>query len=190
MTLPPDLAALVSSLTAVDNAVAALATTLTDGQFNWQPLGGRAWSIGQCLDHLRASSAVYLPALDRAAEEARSRGLRRREPLRPGGLPSKWFISMIGPQPRVRMKAPSKIAPASRLDRDAAIAAFLDTQARVRDYVTRNADLDLNAVRFNNPLVKGLRFTVATGLLIIEAHNRRHLWQAQQVARTVGFPSS
>src|SRR5580765_678963 len=102
MTLPADLAALVASLDAVDDAVAALTANLTETQFNWQPLEGRAWSIGHCLDHLRAAGAAYLPPLERAADEARSRGLQRRDPLRAGGLPSKWFISMIGPRPRIR----------------------------------------------------------------------------------------
>jgi hypothetical protein len=188
--LPADLSSLIDSLDRVDAAVIRLTDGLSDTQFNWQPHDGRAWSIGQCLDHLRAGAVTYLPPMIEAAERARARGLRRRDPLRPGGLPSKWFIAMMGPQPRVKMKAPGKIVPGARFVAGDAVAAFLAAQAQVRDFVRQTADLDLNAVRFVNPFVAALRFTVATGLLVIEAHNRRHLWQAEQVAQTSGFPAA
>jgi DinB superfamily len=186
--LPPDLRTLVDSLDRVDAAVTRLTADLSDAQFNWQPHEGRAWSIGQCLDHLRVSSAVYVPPMAEAAAQARTRGLTRRDPIRPGGWPSKWFVSMMGPQPRVKLKAPGRIVPGATFTRREAVAAFLATQARVREFVQQTADLDLNAVRFANPFITGIRFTVATGLLVIEAHNRRHLWQAERVAAADGFP--
>ncbi len=43
--------------------------------------------------------------------------------------------------------------------------------------------MDLNRIRFKNPFVHLLSFTVGTGLLIILAHDRRHLWQAEQVGQ-------
>lgn len=187
---PTDLSTLVDSLDRVDAAVTRLTSGLSDAQFNWQPHEGRGWSIGQCLDHLRASAVTYLAPMTSAADDARARGLMRRDPIRPGGRPSKWFIAMMGPQPRVKMKAPGKIVPGATFTRPEAVAAFLAAQAQVRDFVQRYADLDLNAVRFVNPFIGGLRFTVATGLLVIEAHNRRHLWQAEQVAQAPGFPAA
>jgi hypothetical protein len=96
----------------------------------------------------------------------------------------------MGPKPRLKLKAPGKIAPGSQFEKAATVAAFLATQAEVRDYIRQSADLDLNAIRFVNPLVRGIRFTAATGLLVLEAHNRRHLWQAEQVALAEGFPPS
>jgi hypothetical protein len=33
-----------------------------------------------------------------------------------------------------------------------------------------------------------VNFTVATGLLVITAHNRRHLWQAEQILKRQDFP--
>jgi hypothetical protein len=187
--LPTDLQSLVDSLDRVDGAVTRLTADLSDRQFNWQPHEGRGWSIGQCLDHLRVSAAIYLEPMTQAADEARSRGLMRRDPIRPGGLPSKWFISMMGPQPRVKMKAPGKIVPGATFTRREAVDAFLATETQVRDFVRRNADLDMNGVRFVNPFIAWVRFTTATGLLVIEAHNRRHLRQAEQVAQTAGFPT-
>jgi hypothetical protein len=58
----------------------------------------------------------------------------------------------------------------------------------MRSVVRDGAELDLNRIRFHNPFVATLRFTVGAGLLIIAAHNRRHLWQAEQVRQAAGFP--
>jgi hypothetical protein len=55
---------------------------------------------------------------------------------------------------------------------------FLRSQDEIRDYIRTNADLDLAAIRFPNPLVPGIRFSIATGLHVISAHERRHLRQA------------
>jgi hypothetical protein len=35
-------------------------------------------------------------------------------------------------------------------------------------------------IRFVNPFVRGVRFSLATGLHVIAAHERRHLWQARR----------
>ena len=45
------------------------------------------------------------------------------------------------------------------------------------------ADIDLAGVRFANPFIRGVRFSLATGLHVIAAHERRHLWQAWNVRR-------
>ena len=67
---------------------------------------------------------------------------------------------------------------------------FLHSQEDMRRVVRESADLDLNRIRFRNPFIGFLRFTVGAGLLIIAAHNRRHLWQAEQVRRAAGFPAN
>ncbi len=47
----------------------------------------------------------------------------------------------------------------------------------LRAFLRAHADLDLAAVRFPNPFLRGVRFSLATGLHVITAHKRRHLWQ-------------
>ena len=57
------------------------------------------------------------------------------------------------------------------------------SQDEVRDFLTASADLDLAAIRFPNPFVRRIRFSLATGLHVITAHERRHMWQAWLVRR-------
>src|SRR5215469_8329081 len=47
-----------------------------------------------------------------------------------------------------------------------------------------------NRVRFWNPFLPGLRFTVGTGFEIIARHERRHLLQAERVLGSTNFPRS
>jgi hypothetical protein len=59
----------------------------------------------------------------------------------------------------------------------------------VRSVIEVVSDMDVNRIRFKNPFVPFFRFTVGTGLLVITAHDRRHLWQANQVTVARGFPA-
>jgi hypothetical protein len=56
----------------------------------------------------------------------------------------------------------------------------------VRAFLQKYADIDLAGVRFHNPFVRGLRFSLATGLHVIVAHERRHLSQAWRVRQAAG----
>jgi hypothetical protein len=51
----------------------------------------------------------------------------------------------------------------------------------VRTFLRRYAHIDLAGVHFPNPFIRGIRFSLATGLHVIAAHERRHLWQAWRV---------
>jgi DinB superfamily len=66
-----------------------------------------------------------------------------------------------------------------------AFAAFTTSQNDVRAFLRAYADLDLARVRFPNPFVPGVRFSLATGLHVIISHERRHLWQAWRVRRAL-----
>jgi hypothetical protein len=67
--------------------------------------------------------------------------------------------------------------------------AFLEVQEEVAELVRSSSDLDLTRLRFRNPLLAGLPlFNLATGFLVIVAHERRHLEQARAVRANAGFP--
>lgn len=189
--VPADLTAITDALDAVDRQAGALVADLDQAQFNWRPAGG-GWSIAQCLDHLTRANSVYLDALRAAAAKARSAQFVRRGPIRPGLL-SRLFIGAMGPRTRMKpmkMPAPSVAVPASQssLRKEDVLPAFLRVQEDVRAFAQACADLDLNRARFANPFVRGVRFSVGTGLLVIAAHDRRHLEQAHRVRQQAAFP--
>jgi hypothetical protein len=168
-----------------DQRARELAQGLTPLQLNWQP-SPDAWSIGQCLEHLRAANEVYLPAI---ADSLTARPLHAVPEITPGWF-GRWFIrAYIEPSSESkRARAPRKIAPGTRVDPHI-LDLFLTTNQAARELVRRASGYDVNRVRFRNPFIPVIYFTVGTGLEIISIHQRRHLLQAERVGQSAGFPS-
>jgi hypothetical protein len=57
------------------------------------------------------------------------------------------------------------------------------SQGEVLTFLSEQSDLDLAGTKFVNPFIAGIGFSLATGLHVIAAHERRHLWQAWKVRR-------
>jgi DinB superfamily len=174
---------LADALDAAERDARALVSGLTETLGTWRAEPG-SWSVAECLDHLATANRVYLAAMQPSAERARSRGRVRRGPARPGLLGG-WFVNYLEPpvKPRLKSKAPGKIRPRTGPALNDAFAAFLAAQDDVRRFLRTYAEIDLAGVRFPNPFIPGLRFSLATGLHVIPAHERRHLWQAWRVRR-------
>lgn len=183
MEPPMDIQSLHDQFEAVDRDARLLVEHLGEERGCWRPASG-SWSVAQCFDHLAITNQIYLGAMEQPVKGAREGGRWRRGPAVPGLLGG-WFAKTMEPPVRAsfRMKAPRKIEPERSLSLEDAFARFTASQEKVRDYLRTNADLDLAGIRFPNPLVRGIRFSLATGLHIIAAHERRHLWQAERVRR-------
>jgi DinB superfamily len=160
-----------------------LVANLGEGQDRWHPETG-SWSVAGCLDHLATANRLYLHAMKEPAIRAREQGRFRRCPAVPGFV-GRWFVRTLEPPVKTlfRMKAPRSIAPRVAPSLANAFASFATSQDEVRDFLRANADLDLAGARFSNPFVRGIRFSLATGLHVITAHERRHLCQAWRVRR-------
>lgn len=183
--LPAELHRLIDELHATDRDAAALVEGLPEERAT-KRLAPDAWSIAECLDHVAVANRVYLGAMSGPAQEARARGRTRQGAALPG-WPGRLFIYTLEPPPKwwSRLKAPRKIRPRSSPALADAYARFLESQAAAREFTSENADLDLAGIRFPNPFVPGIRFSLATGLHVIPAHDRRHLLQAWKIRRAL-----
>jgi hypothetical protein len=181
--LPLDLAAIISQLDLIDSDARELAAGLNAEMGTRSPQPG-SWSVAECLDHLAATNRAYLDALTRAATAARAAGRMRRGPMKPGWL-GRRFAALAEPPVKTGRKipAPQSIRPRPNVGLTGSLALFIESQDAVRAYVRDFADIDLTGVRFVNPFIPGLRFSLGSGLLIILAHDRRHLWQAWNARR-------
>ena len=181
--LPSDIERLAAALDAAERDARAVAAGMNGSMGTWRAEPG-SWSVAECLDHLATGNRVYLAGMEPAAERALRRGSKRQRPAEPG-LVGGWFVRYLEPPVRagLKTKAPRKIRPRPSPGLEDALSAFLDSQARVREFLGSYATIDLAAVRFANPFIPGVRFSLATGLHVIAAHERRHLWQAWRVRR-------
>src|SRR5262249_10307690 len=181
----PDIDLLAEALGAAEREARDLVAGLTEAEGALSAAPG-SWSVAECLDHLATANRVYLRAMQDPAERAQSGGRRRRGLARPG-LIGRWFVRALEPpvKRQFRMKAPRQIKPRTGPSLADAAARCFESRALVRAFLRQYADLDLAAVRFPNPFIPGVRFSLATGLHVIAAHERRHLWQARTVAARV-----
>jgi len=186
--LPPNLHALEQAYAAIELDAHAVTDGLTEALGTWraEPL---SWSVAECLDHLAVSNRVYLAAMVPPAADALASGRRRQGPAMPGVI-GRWFARTLEPpvKPRFKMKAPRKIRPRQSPPLADAVTAFLASQTDVQRFLRTYANIDLAGVRFVNPFVAGIRFSLATGLHVIASHERRHLWQAWNVRRAAEHP--
>ena len=177
-------ARLLSDLDEADQRATGLVQGLREEQLNWRP-DPRSWSIGQCLDHLCVTNDVYLPPIAQALE-GEPKGAASE--ITPGWFGRFFLKKVVEPSPESsRLKAPKKIVPSSRID-TSVLDRFLVGNRSVRQLIERAREYDVNRIRFRNPFVPLIRFTVGTGLKIVTRHEHRHLLQAQRVKEADGFP--
>jgi DinB superfamily len=177
----PDIQGLDDAFIAAERDARALTAGLSEEKGAWRRAPS-SWSVAQCLDHLATANRVYLHAMHPPAARALASERRRRGPALPGVI-GRWFVRTLEPPAKARFKtqAPRSIQPRQSPPLSDAMRAFVESQNEVRSFLRTYADIDLAGVRFPNPFIRGVRFSLATGLHVIAAHERRHLWQAWQV---------
>lgn len=185
-TLPPWCIRLLASLQSADERATALASSLSAAQLNWK-VQPSTWSIGQCLHHLYVTNVVYLAAIE---ESLKGHPEGPVDEVTPGWF-GRWFIrSYIEPSSQSRRaRAPKKIAPTSLVD-VAILDQFLRSNQEARNTIRRASNYDVNRIRFRNPFLSLIRFTVGTGFEIVTRHEHRHLLQAERIRQSSDFPAA
>ena len=138
-----------------------------------------AWSASECLAHLSISSEMFIPVLRAAMEDARKRGLEPEQ--NPSmdllGRILRWFME---PPVRSRLKTSAPFVPKSVRAKAEALNEFVTLQRQLIDLLREAEDVPLSRIKIVSPFDKRVRYSVYSAFRIIAAHQRRHLWQAEQ----------
>ena len=182
-----DVAGHRSQLEANREHAAELCARLTAQQIGWRP-GPDRWSVTECLQHLAVSAREYSANILAAARAGRERGL-----LAPTPPPYSWLMRRViremGPPVRSRQRSPRKFLPPGERLEPEAVRALVEERARIwHRCLDESEGLDLGRVKVRSPAVPLLRFRLGALFAIITAHERRHLWQAEEVCGSPGFP--
>jgi hypothetical protein len=177
--LPRELQGLLDQIDACEADAERLVSDMDEEAVNWTPPAG-GWSVAQCLSHLTLMNDFYLrgwpDALSAAAREQR----RPFAGLRPTPF-GRWFVQTMEPPYRMKGKAVQAATPASRLPRATLVTNYRQSHDLYRQLVRGSAAVDVNRVVAPNAILKRVKMRLSTVLLIIPAHDRRHLWQAANV---------
>lgn len=187
MSLPRELQALIDEVNRLEDEARRLTEGLDDRQVNLQPPGG-GWSVAQCLDHLARMNAYYVGSVMPVARAA-AKTPGAFDGLHPGWF-ARWFINSMEPPVKRKLKTPtSEVSPALEIPRDRAVEAYIDSHGPYRELIAIAAVTNPDRVIVRNPFYKQVRMKLSTILLVVPAHDRRHLWQARVVVEKLKVKS-
>jgi DinB family protein len=184
LQLQPELIQLKQELLDGRERARKVAEGLVADQWGARPVAG-GWSVAECLMHLNITSERYIPIIDEAVRTLRSRGLTPSGPLRRDFVG--WLLStMFEPPVRVKMKTPATFAPARVDPMPEVLERFDYLQGELLQRLDRANGLALDRQKVTSPFNAHVKYNVYSTFRIIAAHQRRHLWQAEQVSAALG----
>lgn len=151
----------------------------TDGRLFTVRPHPTSWSAAECLAHLSISSQMFVPVLESAIADARKRGLKpKRQPkMDVIGRVLRWFLE---PPIRQRVKTTAPLVPKAVRAKSEAFGEFASLQGKIGELLNNARDVDLTRVKIVSPFDRRVRYNVYSAFRIVVAHQRRHLWQAEQ----------
>src|SRR5688572_17964144 len=132
-----------AQLAGIHETLNRLMAAVSANQLNWQPEGGRRWSIGQCLDHLTKTADLYSAPIADAIAAAPPAGAKAARP----NLPGRAFIWFIEPPVRVKTAAPRTSHPASLFELAGVRSEFERTLAELQTLALRAVKVDSGRAR-------------------------------------------
>jgi hypothetical protein len=130
---------------------------------------------------------LYLPRLDEAIAQAIRRGMYGEGPFSYNVF-GRFFTAAMEPPARFRVATPRAFQPPVGRRRAEVMAAFRAYQVQFVDRLRQANGLDLARAKVRSPLYAWLRFSLGSGFALMLAHERRHVWQAQNVTANQRFP--
>jgi hypothetical protein len=193
MAINSDIAMLLSEIDANLSHAESITHGLSNTQFNWQPEPGR-WSIAQCLAHLNIVNGRDLPFLEAAIKSGHERNITAEGPFTYGLLARKFIASQEPPVKR-KFKAPKVYIPPPDAELKETLREYRQTSGKLRSLTQSAKGLDLARVRCYMPALPAilrpfLKIALGARLNLICTHDRRHLWQAEQVRQDPRFPQT
>lgn len=180
-------AAWAEAFGAAESRMRDLAGGLSRAQLNFRP-DPKAWSVGQCLDHLAVSMRVYLGPLERALEETAVHGREGGEPYGRGTWIGRFLVDALR-KPGKRYPAPRSFRPREvELDPEEVRASFEAEIRRFQRALESSAGLPLGGIAMPWPAFRPLKIAVFQAFELQAIHLERHLAQAERVRGHPEFP--
>lgn len=148
------------------------------------------WSAAECLEHLIQFGNIYYENINRGIEIATLGRANSAEPF-PPRLIWRGIIKWFEPPYRIKLKTIDSFRP-TKEHRDTknfekTLNTFLQLQDRFIDQLERcqQQGINLSNEKVSNPVLQFVKMTLSESFAIAEAHQRRHLWQAQKIITTL-----
>ena len=188
-----ELATLITEIDANVSHAETITHALSDAQFNWSPAPGR-WSMAQCFMHLNVANSTEIPVISAGIARGRERKITGEGPFTYGLLSRKLVASQDLPVKK-KFKAPKLYVPPPHAGLDQTLAEYRRISAEFRRIAFTADGLDLARVKCVLPVLPALlrwliRMPLGARFALLTTHDRRHLWQAEQVRHESNFPAA
>ncbi len=179
-----DLAKMISAIESQTTEVRELFESHAPQALLWRP-NDRKWSVTGHVAHLCIVNEGYTGAMQECLmkNKHRTSGGPDKHPWA-----GRFFARQMAPPVKWRMKTFKEMVPDPTLAGDDVLERFVRTQGDLAQLAEDSTGIDLGKARFGSPYFRLLRHSLGTGLATLEAHNRRHLWLAEEVIDWEGFP--
>ncbi len=157
-----------------------LAASLDEARWNARPARG-GWAPAECMVHLNLTARQMVPLMRAAVAEVRGKNRRVEPPYRltllARGL--RWFLE---PPYRMKIATQPSFIPGAAASKGEILAVWNECHDGYEALAQECEGLDLDHAILTSPFdPKGRsRYSVYAAFLILAAHERRHLWQAEQ----------
>lgn len=148
------------------------------------PPAAGSWSAAECLQHLNISDDAYLYIWQQIIANAGPRKKEMNAPYRTDFW-GRLFSWILEPPARNRSKTPVPFEPVECKEISTVLAAFVERQERIVAALHRCRGRAIDQVKMSSPIDRRIRYSIWSSFLIVAAHQRRHLWQAEQAVRSL-----
>ena len=149
-----------------------------------RPPAPGSWSAAECIQHLSLSADAYFPVWQQVIAAA---GPRKEEVNAPYAVDfwGRLLCWILEPPARIRSKTPAPFQPINCGKIDEVLDRFLERQERLVGALRRCRGRAIDQVKMASPIDSRIRYSVWSSLVVNAAHERRHLWQAEQAIAKV-----
>lgn len=142
------------------------------------------WSATECIAHLNTFGNIYFDNIRNGLDQAPPDAAGSSDSFKPR-LFWRGVIRIFEPPYSVTFKTLSIFEPdiSESADIDNAFRHFFDLQDRFIDQLqlSKQKGFNLNHTKVSNPALTFVKMTLAECYAVAEAHQRRHLWQAERI---------
>lgn len=141
------------------------------------------WSPVECLSHLVSFGNIYSDVINTGIRHAAVGSANDQTSFKPR-LFWRWVIHFFEPPYKIGMKTIQSFEP-QQTDQPSAeqvLQSFSGLQQHFIEHIRtcEKKGINLSGEKVSHPVVSFLKMTLSECLALTEAHQRRHLWQAQQ----------
>jgi hypothetical protein len=149
-----------------------------------KPPAADSWSAAECLQHLSLSADAYFPIWQQVIATAGPRKTEMNAPYRVDfwGRFLSWILE---PPARVRSKTPAPFVPVDCGHVNEVLDGFVERQERIVAALRRCKGRAVDQVKIASPIDSRIRYSIWSSFVVNAAHQRRHLWQAEQAIAKV-----